>query len=106
FIDVACHALRAGCLVVAPDVGTTAEMLDYGRHGVVFKTGRETDLALVLHEVIRTWPQSPIRFDRPSRSADQSCRSVAQSLALIYPEMGQEPGARSPAPLRLRWRTP
>jgi hypothetical protein len=55
-------ALRSNKIVIAPDGGTVAEALQFGRHGVLFNAGSAFDLAMAIDKTTGAWSKPPFDF--------------------------------------------
>jgi hypothetical protein len=53
-------ALRAGKSVIVPDCGGAAELIEYGRHGVMFAAGSAYHLANAINLIGQSWQETPV----------------------------------------------
>jgi glycosyltransferase involved in cell wall biosynthesis len=53
-------ALRAGKSVIVPDCGGAAELIEYGRHGVMFAAGSVYHLANAMNLIGQSWQDKPV----------------------------------------------
>ena len=53
-------ALRAGKSVIVPDCGGAAELIEYGRHGVMFAAGSVYHLANAMNLIGESWQDKPV----------------------------------------------
>lgn len=81
FAEVTARALVAGRTVIASDDGLNAEMLDYGRRGILFANGRSSDLAGKMLDVILSWSTRAMAFDV---AADVTAMTSPQHCAGVF----------------------
>jgi glycosyltransferase involved in cell wall biosynthesis len=53
-------ALRAGKSVIVPDPSGAAELIEYGRHGLMFCAGSAYHFATAMDIVSQSWGQKPV----------------------------------------------
>jgi hypothetical protein len=86
-------ALRAGKSVIVPDPSGAAELIEYGRHGLMFYAGSAYHFANAVDIVGQSWNQRPVLLaDGGPAIARTHPRAVAQSFAAVYERLA------SPAP--------
>ena len=105
FAPVIVCAAAAGKILIASEGGLAGELLDYGRRGVLFRSGSESELASKMQDIIAAWPHGPPLI----RSADEilaksSPKRCAQVLTSAYLRLAEEqhtrPSCASVTPMR------
>ncbi|HLN11362.1 MAG TPA: hypothetical protein VK281_20730 [Xanthobacteraceae bacterium] len=98
FAEVITRALVAGRMVIASDDGLNAELLDYGRRGILFENGRGSDLAGKMLDVILSWSSPAMSFDvAEDVMAMTSPRRCADVFIAAYNRMMAATGAAARA---------
>jgi hypothetical protein len=78
-------ALRAGKSVIVPDPSGAAELIEYGRHGLLFCAGSAYHFANALDLVGQSWSQRPVLLaDGGPAVARTHPAAVARVLAAVY----------------------
>ncbi len=78
-------ALRAGKSVIVPDPSGAAELIEYGRHGLMFYAGSAYHFANAVDIVGQSWSQRPVLLaDGGPAIARTHPRAVAHSFAAVY----------------------
>ncbi len=78
-------ALQARKIVIVPDGGLASELIEYGRHGVLYAAGSAYDLALAINVVTQSWRNRPFDFEGVERVIDRCTpEAVARSFAAAY----------------------
>ena len=89
FCYTAVEAMRAGCPVVAPDVGAIREIVLPGRNGLLFRAGNAASLADALLRMLRA-PELAARLGGQARSDSAehfAPELVAERLASLYADV-------------------
>jgi hypothetical protein len=91
-------ALRSGKSVIVPDRGGAAELIEYGRHGLMFSAGSAYHFANAMNIVSQSWSQKPVLLaDGGPAIARTHPAAVAHSFAAVYARLL----AVTPSPLPL-----
>src|SRR5262249_34543675 len=78
-------AVRDNKSVVAPDDGAVAEVLGFGRHGVLFSAGNPYDLARSINRLTASWKREPFDFKGGDSIIDRTTPSeVARTFGRFY----------------------
>jgi glycosyltransferase involved in cell wall biosynthesis len=78
-------ALKAGKIVIAPEGGVASELIEYGRHGVVYAAGSAYHLSMAINIVAQAWKNRPIDFEGVDAVVARSApREVARIFAGAY----------------------
>ena len=78
-------ALRSGKSVIVPDRGGAAELIEYGRHGLMFSAGSAYHFANAMNIVSQSWSQKPVLLaDGGPAIARTHPAAVAHSFAAVY----------------------
>jgi hypothetical protein len=78
-------ALRAGKSVIVPDPSGAAELIEYGRHGLMFHAGSAYHFANAVDIVGQSWSQRPVLLaDGGPAIARTHPGAVAHSFAAVY----------------------
>ena len=78
-------ALRAGKSVIVPDPSGAAELIEYGRHGLMFHAGSAYHFANAVDIVGQSWSQRPVLLaDGGPAIARTHPGVVAHSFAAVY----------------------
>ena len=78
-------ALRAGKSVIAPDPSGAAELIEYGRHGLMFCAGSAYHFATAMDIVSQSWSQTPVlRADGGSAIARTHPAAASDIFAAAY----------------------
>ncbi len=92
-------ALRSRRSVIVPDRGGAAELIEYGRHGIMFAAGSAYHFANALNLVAQSWSETPVlrREGGPAITRTEPA-TVAAAFAGVYEGLlaSRRPGA-SPA---------
>jgi hypothetical protein len=91
-------ALRVGKSVIVPDQGGAAELIEYGRHGLMFCEGSAYHFANALNLVRQSWIDRPVlRWEEGPSAARTEPLAVAQSFARAYARLPSRP-LNAPSP--------
>ncbi|MGA2127519.1 MAG: glycosyltransferase [Xanthobacteraceae bacterium] len=94
FAEPITRALVAGRVVIASDNGLNAELLDYGRRGILFANGNGSDLADKMLDVIMSWHSRAMSFDVAEEVMETaSPRRCAAVFTAAYERMMAATGA-------------
>jgi hypothetical protein len=93
-------ALRAGKSVIVPDPSGAAELVEYGRHGLMFCAGSAYHFANAIDIVSQSWSQKPVLLaDGGPAIARTHPAAVSHTFAAVYdrlaPAAGQAPANAS-----------
>jgi glycosyltransferase involved in cell wall biosynthesis len=78
-------ALRAGKSVIVPDPSGAAELIEYGRHGLMFAAGSAYHFANAIGLVSQSWSQRQVLLaDGGPAVARTDPAAVARALAAVY----------------------
>ena len=78
-------AMRAGKSVIVPDPSGAAELIEYGRHGVMFSAGSAYHFAGAMDLVGQSWNQRPIMFaEGGSALARTHPAAASRAFATLY----------------------
>jgi hypothetical protein len=78
-------ALRAGKSVIVPDPSGAAELIEYGRHGLMFCAGSAYHFANAVDIVGQSWSNRPVLLaDGGPAIARTHPRAVAHAFAAVY----------------------
>jgi len=78
-------ALRAGKSVIVPDPSGAAELIEYGRHGLMFCAGSAYHFANAVDLISQSWSQRPVLLaDGGPAIARTHPGAVAHSFAAVY----------------------
>jgi len=78
-------ALRAGRSVIVPDPSGAAELIEYGRHGLMFFAGSAYHLANAIDIVSQSWSQKPVLLaDGGPAIARTHPAAVSHTFATVY----------------------
>jgi glycosyltransferase involved in cell wall biosynthesis len=78
-------ALRAGKSVIVPDPSGAAELIEYGRHGLMFCAGSAYHFANAIDIVSQSWSQRPVLLaDGGPAIARTHPSAVAHSFVALY----------------------
>jgi Glycosyl transferases group 1 len=93
-------ALRSGKSVIVPDRSGAAELIEYGRHGLMFAAGSAYHLANAMNLVSQSWSQTPVLLAEGGPAiARTNPAAVAQSFAAVYQRLvSAHAGERGAAP--------
>jgi hypothetical protein len=96
-------ALRAGKSVIVPDPSGAAELIEYGRHGLMFCAGSAYHFANAVNLVSQSWSQMPVLLaDGGPAIARTDPAAVSQAFAAIHRQLvSPETGAPSRADARM-----
>jgi hypothetical protein len=76
-------ALRSGKAVIVPDCSGAAELIEYGRHGVMFPARSAYHLANTVNLVSQSWSQTPVLLAEGGAAiAKTNPAAVAHSFAM------------------------
>ena len=88
-------ALRSNKIVIAPDGGTVAEALQFGRHGVLFNAGSAFDLAMAIDKTTGALSGPPFDFaGTDSVIGSARPQEVARVFARAYRKLQGQAGPR------------
>ncbi len=93
-------ALRSGKSVIVPDCGGAAELIEYGRHGVMFAAGSAYHFANALNLVSQSWSQTAVlRREGGPAVARTEPTAVAATFVNVYRRLlvANRPGPSSSA---------
>jgi hypothetical protein len=95
-------ALRAGKSVIAPDPSGAAELIEYGRHGLMFSAGSAYHFANAMDIVSQSWSQRPVLLaDGGPAIARTEPAMVSRAFAAIHRQLvSHDEGATSLAEAR------
>ncbi|MFD2183550.1 glycosyltransferase [Rhodoplanes azumiensis] len=74
-------ALAARKSVVVPDTGTLAELVDYGRRGVLFPADSAYHLAMAVNVMTEAWTNRPFSFEGIEEAID---RAAPEAVARVF----------------------
>jgi glycosyltransferase involved in cell wall biosynthesis len=78
-------ALRSGKSVIVPDRGGGAELIEYGRHGLMFGAGSAYHLAGAINLISQGWSEKPVLFATGGPAVARTQPSaVAASFATVW----------------------
>jgi glycosyltransferase involved in cell wall biosynthesis len=78
-------ALRGGKSVIVPDPSGAAELVEYGRHGLMFCAGSAYHFANAIDIVSQSWSQKPVLLaDGGPAIARTHPAAVAHTFATVY----------------------
>ncbi len=78
-------ALRAGKIVIVPEGGAAAELIEYGRHGVLYAAGSAYHLAMAINVMAQSWRNRPFDFEGVEQMiAGLAPEAVARGFASAY----------------------
>jgi glycosyltransferase involved in cell wall biosynthesis len=78
-------ALKARKIVIVPDGGVASELIEYGRHGVVYAAGSAYHLSMAINIVAQSRKDRPLDFQGVDAViARTSPREVARTFAATY----------------------
>jgi hypothetical protein len=78
-------ALVARRPVIVPDTGAAVELVDYGRHGVLYAAGSAYHLAMAINVMTQSWSNRPFSFEGIEASiAKTTPETVARAFAAAY----------------------
>jgi len=81
-------ALRQQKMVIAPDSGCPAELLEFGLFGMLFKSGSRYHLAEAISTAAHSWGTRPIEFDGYGpASSKTNARAVAAQFKAAYTKL-------------------
>jgi glycosyltransferase involved in cell wall biosynthesis len=105
FAPVIVCAAAAGKTLIASEGGLAGELLDYGRRGVLFRSGSESELASRMQDIIAAWPHgSPLirsAAEILAESSPKRCAEVVRSAYLrLTEEQHAKPSCASITPLK------
>ena len=81
-----------------PDQGGAAELIEYGRHGLMFCDGSAYHFANALNLIRQSWIERPVlRLEEGLAAARTEPLAVAQAFARVYAQLRRPPLA-APAP--------
>lgn len=85
FVPTVLTALRARKIVIAPDGGIASELIEYGRHGVVYAAGSAYHLSMAINVVAQSWKNRPLDFAGVDAAiAHAAPQEVARTFAAAY----------------------
>jgi DNA-binding transcriptional LysR family regulator len=91
-------AVRDNKAVIAPDNGAVAEVLGFGRHGVLFSAGNPYDLARSINHLTASWKRQPFDFRGGDSIINRTTpQEVARTFARAYRRLGDLSSAMSKA---------
>lgn len=74
-------ALAARRSVVVPDTGALAEIVDYGRRGLLYTAGSAYHLAMAMTVMAQSWTNRPFSFDGVAEAID---RAAPDAVARVF----------------------
>lgn len=74
-------ALAARKSVVVPDTGALAELVDYGRRGVLFSADSAYHLAMAINVMTEAWTNRPFSFEGVEEAID---RAAPEAVARVF----------------------
>lgn len=78
-------ALRAGKVVIVPEGCAAAELIEYGRHGVLYAAGSAYHLAMAINVMAQSWRNRPFDFEGVEQMiAGLDPEAVARGFASAY----------------------
>jgi len=78
-------ALQSGKSVIVPDRSGAAELIEYGRHGLMFAAGSAYHLANAMNLVSQSWSQTPVLLAEGGPAIARTDPAAdAQSFAAVY----------------------
>jgi hypothetical protein len=95
-MDAVALALRSNKVVIAPTGGAVSELIEYGRHGVVFHAGSAYHLAEAINNVAQTLKAKSFDFRGAQMAVAQAApEQVARTFACAYERLA--PGRQATA---------
>jgi hypothetical protein len=78
-------ALVARRIVIAPDTGAAVELVEYGRHGVLYAAGSAYHFAMAINVMTQSWSNLPITFEGidaaiPRTAPEQVARAFGRAF--------------------------
>lgn len=84
-------ALAMRKVVVVPDSGAASELVEYGRHGVLFPAGSAYHLAMAINVMAQSWTNRPFAFAGVEAAIARTSRqAVARAFAAAYRRIARE----------------
>jgi hypothetical protein len=78
-------ALAARKAAIVPDAGAATELVEYGRHGVLYVPGSAYHLAMAINLMAQSWSNRPFSFEGVEAAiARTSVTAVAAAFAAAY----------------------